>query len=113
MSRFGILMVVVALSAGLAAQSPGAQQQAPADAKSIPTAPPILWLDPSLADAPDRATTLAIAVATRRDCSASSSAICYGFCAPRPDRRDRERASRHKSAPIKQKNPAKGTVAQR
>jgi len=106
MSRFGILMALVGLCAGLAAQNPGAQQQGQADAKSIPTAPPIPWLDPSLPDAPDRATTLAIAVATRRECSASSSAICYGFCAPRPNHGDQEQAASRESAPLKQQNPA-------
>jgi len=105
MSRFGSLMVAVALSAGLAAQTTGAQQQGPAEAKSIPTAPPIPWLDPSLANAPDRATRLIIGVATRGDCSASSSAICYGFCAPRPDHRDQQQAASRESASIKQKDP--------
>lgn len=113
MSRFGIVMVVVALCAGLAAQTTGAQAPSQAGGKSIPTAPPIPWLDPSLANAPDRATTLAIAVATRRDCSASSSAICYGFCAPRPDHRDQEQPASRESATIKQQNPAPDKVESR
>jgi hypothetical protein len=113
MSRFGIMMVVVVvLSAGLAAQTTGAQQQGQSDAKSTQTVPPIPWLDPSLADAPDRATTLAIAVATRRDCSANSTAICYGFCAPRPDQRNQEQPTSRESAPIKEQNPATGKLPQ-
>jgi len=104
MSRFGILMVVVALSAGLAAQTSGAQAQDDADSKSSKTVTPVPWLDPSLATSPDRAKMLAISVATVRDCSAGSSAICYGLCAPSSDHANREQPASHKSAPIKQQN---------
>ena len=64
---FGILIVAVALSASLSAQTTAqnaaqtttqtaeAPAQGQAAAKSIQTAPPIPWLDPSLADASDRA----------------------------------------------------------
>ncbi len=83
MSRFGIVMVVVALSAGLAAQTSDVPTSP--DPKSIKTVRVVPWLDPSLANSPDRATILAIGVASARECSASSSAICYGFCARSSD----------------------------
>ncbi|MGA2345536.1 MAG: hypothetical protein ABSF93_05985 [Candidatus Sulfotelmatobacter sp.] len=123
MSRFGIgigigiWIVAVALSAALTAQTTGAQQPGQADAKSIQTAPPIPWLDPSLANRPDRAAMLAIAVATVRECSAGSSAVCYGFCAPSPDdgsdHANREQPAGRESAPIKPQNAIKSkpTVA--
>jgi hypothetical protein len=104
MSRFGILMVVVALSAGLAAQSSGVQAQDDSDSKSSKTVAPVPWLDPSLATSPERDKMLAISVATVRDCSAGSSAICYGLCAPSSDHANREQPASHKSAPIKLQN---------
>jgi hypothetical protein len=114
MSRFGMLMVIVALSAALAAQTTGVQP-GPADAKSIQTAPPIPWLDPSLANRPDRAAMLAIAVASIRDCSAGSTAVCYGFCAPSSDHGSDHGNPEHpapgESAEMKQKNAIRNTAA--
>jgi hypothetical protein len=107
MSRFGMLIVAVALSAGLAAQTARAQAQNDADSKKIKTVAPIPWLDPSLAGSPNRAAILAISVATVRDCSASSSAVCYGFCAPSPDHANREQPTSGESTPIKQQNAIK------
>jgi hypothetical protein len=111
MSRFGILMFVVALSAGLAAQTSAAQRQDPADAKSIHSVTPVPWLDPSLANSPDGAKMLAISVATVRDCSAGSSAICYGWCVPSADHSNRAQGVGPKSTPIKLQNAVKGEPA--
>ncbi len=119
MSHFGILIVAVALSASLSAQTTAqtttqtaeAPAQGQAAAKSIQTAPPIPWLDPSLADASDRAKMLAISVATVHDCSAGSSAICYGFCAPSPDPASREQSASRRSALIKRQNAIKSKTS--
>jgi hypothetical protein len=104
MSHFGIglSIVAIALSAGLTAQTSGSQVRDPADAKSSQTAAPVPWLDPSLANSSDRAKMLAISVATVHSCSAGSSAICYGLCAPNPDQANSEQPAVGKSAPIKQ-----------
>jgi hypothetical protein len=99
MSRFGISIALVTLSASLAAQTASPGQT---DAKSSQTAAPVPWLDPSLANASDRAKMLAISVATVHSCSAGSSAICYGLCAPNPDQANSEQPAVGKSAPIKQ-----------
>jgi hypothetical protein len=107
MSRFGILMVVVTLSAGLAAQTSGPQLRDPADAQNIQPVTPVPWLDPSLANASDRAKMLAISVATLRNCSAGSPAICYGFCAPNPDHANLEQSAIRKPVPTKQLSPTK------
>jgi hypothetical protein len=111
MSRFGILMVVVGLAASLAAQAPGAPVQDPTDSKSIKIATPVPWLDPSLANAPDGAKMLAISVATVRDCSAGSSAICYGLCAPSSDHANGVQTTSRESAPTKPQNAVKGEPA--
>jgi hypothetical protein len=110
MSRFGIgiSIVAVALFAAFAAQPAGAQEPGQADAKSIQPTPPIPWLDPSLAAAPDRAKMPAISVATVHECSSGSSAICYGFCAPAPDHANREPATSRESSRIKQQTSVKG-----
>jgi hypothetical protein len=111
MSRFGVLMVLVALSAGLSAQTTAPATEAPAqgqtDAKSIQPVPPIPWFDPSLANASDRAKMLAISVATVHNCSAGSSAICYGFCAPKPENSNSEPSASRRSTPIKQQSAIK------
>jgi hypothetical protein len=80
MSRFGISIGLVTLSASLAAQTASPGQT---DAKSSQTAPPVPWLDPSLANASDRAKMLAIS-------------------APNPDQANSEQPAVGKSAPIKQ-----------
>ena len=111
MSRLGILMVAVAMSAALAAQTTRSQEPGQADAKAIQTAPPIPWLDSSLANRPDGAAVLAIAVAGITDCSAGSSAICYGLCSPRSDHANREHSPAGDSAEMKRKNALKSTTA--
>jgi hypothetical protein len=115
MSRFGILMVVVTLSAGLAAQTSGIQVQDSADARSIKPVTPVPWLDPSLTNSPDRAKMLVIGVASVRSCSAGSSAICYGLCTPSsdhgPDHTNLEPPASRESTPIKQQNALKSKPA--
>jgi hypothetical protein len=112
MSRIGIgvSIVAVALSAAFAARPAGAQEPGQVAAKSIPTTPPIPWFDPSLANTADRAKMLAISVATVHSCSAGSSAICYGLCAPNPDQANREQPASRKSEPTKQQNAIKSNA---